>query len=283
MRTFIFLAFMLFILYSNAENFDADQKIYPMLKFSEQYNVIDTAHYEVIYAHVSIDPVLNQREITYHMLALGDNECSYYLKYGTYQKDSVSNAHHGSFQSWNELNATSKKYDSSINTGLVLKDRTKQSLIFQGIIFGQSYRYEEDIPTIDWKLEEGTREVLGYECHKATARWRGREWTAWYSDIPYSDGPWKFTGLPGLILSLEDSTGEHKFKAVGLKKDEFPFGTIKKSNPIRTNRKKYEDLLKDHKLNAAKTIADSGLIHMMPDEKSHLRNRRLFYNPIELE
>lgn len=254
-----------------------------MLKFSEQYNVIDTAHYEVIYAHASIDPVLNQREITYHMLALGDNECSYYLKYGTYQKDSVSNARHGSFQSWNELNATSKKYDSSINTGLVLKDRTKQSLIFHGIIFGQSYRYEEDIPAIDWKLEEGTTEVLGYECHKATARWRGREWTAWYSDIPFSDGPWKFTGLPGLILSIEDSTGEHKFKAVGFKKDDFPFGTIKKSNPIRTNRKKYEDLLKDHKLNAAKTIADSGLIHMTPDEKSRLRNRRLFYNPIELE
>ena len=42
---------------------------------------------------------------------------------------------------------------------------------------------------------------------------------------------------PRLILSLEDSTGEHKFKAVGLKKDEFPFRNNKKSNPIRTNRK----------------------------------------------
>mgnify|MGYP003613018769 CR=1 FL=1 len=35
---------------------------------------------------------------------------------------------------------------------------------------------------------------------------------AWFTtDLPYQDGPYKFTGLPGLIVKVEDAQGEYSF------------------------------------------------------------------------
>ena len=57
----------------------------------------------------------------------------------------------------------------------------------------------------DWQLLDGDSIVCGYPCHKATTIFRGRIWTVWYTlDLPYSDGPWKFCGLPGLVLYAYD-------------------------------------------------------------------------------
>src|SRR5690606_38747581 len=45
----------------------------------------------------------------------------------------------------------------------------------------------------------------------------GRCWVAWFvPDIPIADGPYKFCGLPGLILNMEDTTGSWRFAFVGI-------------------------------------------------------------------
>ena len=283
MRFFTYIILCTLYLTAFAKEFDADKKIYPLERFTEQYNVADTANFEVVYAHAVIDPVLSQKRLLHEILCIGDAGHSFFLKYGTYQLDSATNANHGAIESWNEYSKRSKKYDSVISDyGKILKDLNNNSLKVHNIIFGQSYLYEEPIPEINWQLSDGTKEILGYECHKATARWRGRDWTAWYSDIPFSDGPYKFTGLPGLILGLEDATGEHKFQAIGIKKDNYPFGFDKKFNPIKTKREKFEAMQKEHKLNFGKTLANSGLVQVKPEDKDRI-SQRSFYCPIELE
>lgn len=46
----------------------------------------------------------------------------------------------------------------------------------------------------------------------------GRDWVAWFTnDIPIQDGPYKFCGLPGLIIKIEDDTKTHKFILVANK------------------------------------------------------------------
>lgn len=77
--------------------------------------------------------------------------------------------------------------------------------------------YTEPLGEIQWEITDSTKTVLGYDCIKATANYHGRNWTAWFApDIPLQEGPWKLTGLPGLILEASESTGQHSFVATGL-------------------------------------------------------------------
>ncbi len=65
----------------------------------------------------------------------------------------------------------------------------------------------------NWKIETTKQTtILGYKCYKATCHFAGRDYEAWFTpDIPISDGPYKFSGLPGLILSVVDTKNQHSF------------------------------------------------------------------------
>ena len=83
--------------------------------------------------------------------------------------------------------------------------------------------YTENLPLFDWQIEDEVAEVCGYECLKATCHWRGRDFTAWFTpDIPVEYGPWKFGGLPGLIMKVADDEGIYTFEAVAVENGSFP-------------------------------------------------------------
>jgi GLPGLI family protein len=76
-------------------------------------------------------------------------------------------------------------------------------------------------PAFNWKIS-GEKEKIGdYNTQKATTEYGGRKWTAWFSpDIPFQDGPYKFDGLPGLIVKVEDSGKNYSWLLRGNKKVE---------------------------------------------------------------
>jgi len=79
------------------------------------------------------------------------------------------------------------------------------------------YKISEDKKP-EWKILPDKQKIGEYNAQKAVTSYGGREWTAWFSsDIPFQDGPYKFYGLPGLIVKLEDSTGSHIMTLVGNK------------------------------------------------------------------
>lgn len=83
------------------------------------------------------------------------------------------------------------------------------------------YRYSEKTDPFNWTMLPGEETVMGYVCNKAETTFRGRKWIAYYTfDIPYSYGPWKFSGLPGLILKVIDAEENFKWEAVGINKPE---------------------------------------------------------------
>lgn len=72
-----------------------------------------------------------------------------------------------------------------------------------------------DKVVINWELINEKKLIDGIECYKATAYFRGRNWEAWYApSIPYSAGPMKFHGLPGLIIEISDETKRYNFAAI---------------------------------------------------------------------
>lgn len=83
------------------------------------------------------------------------------------------------------------------------------------------YQYEEKLSPQQWTISDETREILGYECQKAECDFRGRHYTAWFApDIPVNDGPWKFHGLPGLIMEVADGEGHYSFTIIGMRTTE---------------------------------------------------------------
>jgi len=72
----------------------------------------------------------------------------------------------------------------------------------------------KDNYNIDWKVVDEYTSVLGYHCQKAICEFRGRSYEAFFtSKIPYNDGPYKFDGLPGLVLKVRSLDGALEIKA----------------------------------------------------------------------
>lgn len=83
--------------------------------------------------------------------------------------------------------------------------------------------YTEPYPLQQWSIGTETQTILGYKCQKATCHWRGRNYVAWFApSIPVKAGPWKFGGLPGLILKLQDTDGVYRFEAVQISSKPYP-------------------------------------------------------------
>lgn len=79
------------------------------------------------------------------------------------------------------------------------------------------YVYTEDIEKINWKTLPGDTMICEFSCKKAQCTFRGRTWNVWYApDISIPEGPWKLTGLPGLIMSAADSKGDFSYLCVGM-------------------------------------------------------------------
>lgn len=77
--------------------------------------------------------------------------------------------------------------------------------------------YYEEKPELDWELSEDTLTVSGFSCQKALLRYQNRLWTAWFTqEIPMEEGPYKFRGLPGLIIKMNDSSGTWAFELLGI-------------------------------------------------------------------
>jgi len=83
----------------------------------------------------------------------------------------------------------------------------------------ETYLMEDAMPTIDWKISNDTMTFGGLHCQKATAHFKGRDYTAWFCpDLPLHVGPWKLNGLPGVIMEAYDAKKDVQFMFDGVEK-----------------------------------------------------------------
>lgn len=164
---------------------------------------------------------------------------------------------------------------------IVIQDRRKDSLFFFDRIFVDRYRYDEPIPHQSWQLTSGDSVVAGYKCHRAVTRWRGRDWVAWYSEeLPMSYGPYKFGGLPGLILCLYDATGDYRYTMEAMEHLSQPKNIYYKpsKNIFRTHRKEYHRAYKYYTEHSNDYRSNK-----ITKREGVVARRALPYNPVELE
>ncbi|EKB49626.1 GLPGLI family protein [Cecembia lonarensis] len=132
-----------------------------------------------------------------------------------YQTDEIKNR-------WNEfLEENLSNQKKSFEIGFVSIEHKKNELLSTEFLANKDYvLVKDEIPELQWNITEERKMILGFECRKAKTHFRCADYTAWFaSDISISAGPWKITGLPGLILELNNDTVGENFQAT---KVEYP-------------------------------------------------------------
>ena len=104
------------------------------------------------------------------------------------------------------ITITDPAYQAYPYKNFVLKDKKKGVLYFVRHRYNRPNLYVTDsLFPIKWEMLPGHKFIAGFTCKQARTHFRGRTYIAWYTpEIPVSDGPWKFGGLPGLILEVEE-------------------------------------------------------------------------------
>lgn len=109
--------------------------------------------------------------------------------------------------------------------GTLYKNIPEKEMLEQKEFFSKVFLISDTIPVYEWKLEKESKSIGKYTCFKATADKIVKRLTvetndgettdttitdttklvAWYTmQIPVSNGPSKYGGLPGLIMEVKD-------------------------------------------------------------------------------
>ena len=108
--------------------------------------------------------------------------------------------------------------------GTLYKNLKDQTALTETEIFGKEFLITEQLEKREWKMTGETKKIGNYTCYKATAVIKAKQpeegdkavsltsaptkdmnIIAWYTpDIPISNGPGDYWGLPGLILEVND-------------------------------------------------------------------------------
>ncbi len=116
----------------------------------------------------------------------------------------------------------------------IYKNLSQQMYYKESEIFGKEFLIKDSFPTYNWQLSQETKQIGNYLCYKATyvpelteiqkeaqkkreeekeaggllaqiATDNDRTITAWYTpEIPISNGPGEYQGLPGFILEVKE-------------------------------------------------------------------------------
>lgn len=187
------------------------------------------------------------------------------------------------------------------------KEYPGMGITYMDQILQDRVSYKETVK-LDWKIEQEKKTIGEYQTQKATTTFGGRNWTAWFSsDIPFQDGPYKFSGLPGLIVDLADDQNHYHWELRGNKqitnfeeksyseKLQEQFGG--RGNTLEVSREKFEQLYAAYKKDPfgsirqhisqipadAKMPDGTSVAKMMRDQeemlKKHLNENN---NPIEV-
>ncbi|WP_370895264.1 GLPGLI family protein [Chryseobacterium gossypii] len=86
------------------------------------------------------------------------------------------------------------------------KSASQPKILIKSNIADKPYWIEDTPPEIQWNTHyDETKIISNYTCKKATGNFRGSSIIAYYTtDLPYPYGPFKFGGLPGLILEIRE-------------------------------------------------------------------------------
>ena len=220
------------------------------------------------------------------MLEIGQKVSKFY-SYTFYLRDSVLTADYKAGASQETINQHVQAYGNGNISYQIFKNHPKGKVSTTDRLGLTNILCEEDNERPEWQLHPDTMIILSYPCQKATCRFKGRDYTVWYTmDIPVSDGPWKLHGLPGLILKAEDSRRHFSFTCTGLEqcRDAKPI-LIHTKGREKLSRKELDKMYERYytdPMGFLSSTAPNVKINITDGQGNPIKKLSYPYNPIEI-
>ena len=173
---------------------------------------------EVSYLATCIKDTVTNKVLTDTFKLRFDGNKALFYNVETFAEDSLR---HNDLTAWQKAlsNALTRKQraNKANRPYYILADLQQKTYIFKDKIGTNSFSYTDSLPAFNWQLKSEYRDIAGHRCAKAIGKYMGRTYEAWYAtDIPTHVGPWKFYGLPGLVMSVYDTQHQYSFTFIDM-------------------------------------------------------------------
>ncbi len=122
---------------------------------------------------------------------------------------------------------------------LVYKNYKNNEMYSEDLIGFKLFTIKDSINIINWNIKKEKKEILGYVCTLAETFFRGRTYQAWFTTQLIAGGPWKFDGLPGMILKADSKDGYCSYEATKIKISKQEANTFDLTNSYTLKKKFY--------------------------------------------
>ena len=242
--------------------------------------------YDVVYKKDSTSNITTKEN---YILDIGTKETKYYT-YDFFVADSLI------------TNNIPFPKEMKLNTSDIIVHKNNNNEFFQYDLLENTVLQLQTNDTQKWNLSQEKKNVKNLSLQKAITTWGGRNWTAWFAEeIPFQEGPYKFHGLPGLIVEIYDNKKNYHFELVRsekIKEEENQFIEMSEKMGIPITWEKYKtakikyyespvNFIKNSAENSEQLYLNDGTIVNSKNSKEideQLKNSiRKYNNPIELD
>lgn len=243
--------------------FNISLSVYAQYWFNEPIIELDTARICVMYQLTYKEDTLhiNFKEQEKQILITGYESSSYQsFNHHKFEKTGRQKVQEGKMMEWLQSGISTDDFVYHFKYR-IYKQHTDGSIITKDYVFSAGwFKYEENKSCFNWDITLETDTINGYFCQKAICDFGGRQWEAWFTpEIPYSDGPYKFCGLPGLILKITDKKGHYDFNMISI---EIPqSGTMVEyynGDNYITTKKEFFKVYDDNNRNMTNAVLEKG-------------------------
>lgn len=187
--------------------------------YAQKLNKIDKLEYKFTYKLTYMDEPGSPNLKEEHMILLVGNKTSKFLSKGKYLRDSISRYVDRTKLSQDELANLYTKVPCTLFTYKIIKNYPNGKITISQQLLNKKYRYEQNLKIGKWKITKITDSISNYPCTKAHISFAGREYIAWFTtSIKIKEGPYKFNGLPGLIVKIYDSKNNYTYELIDAEK-----------------------------------------------------------------
>lgn len=173
------------------------------------------------------------------------------------------------------INTGNYKYSyNEFDYQLIRKNNSNLNENFES--FSPNYYVYNTSDCQKWEITADLKEDDGLKLQKAITKFGGRNWEAWFAPtIPFQEGPYKFRGLPGLIVEISDDKQQYIFqlyKSESIQKSydtTFFLENLNTLKPIKISENKLKDLKINYFINPFKDYYSQKLI--VKDENGNIK------------